>query len=107
MSQNQIFRGPNRAILRHAGSPGFPGCTDYILHSTVIVKVWDDGFVTLNSGGFRTATTKTAMNQVLNENGIPLQVFQRDGSWFVSHPLEGLVFEDGMKLTTMKERKVA
>ena len=50
MAQSQIFRGPNRATMRHSGDgKDIPGCTDYILHNTVIVKLWDNGMVTPNA----------------------------------------------------------
>jgi hypothetical protein len=76
-----------------------------ILHRTTIVckrgnTVW------LNSGGWRTVTTKTRMNQFANQYcGGSFRVFQDKGEWYVSRKgnLTGLnyvvPFEDGMEFT--------
>ena len=50
--------------------------------STRIVS-WDDNTVTLNSGGWQTATTKNKMNQAANQFGLGFGVYQRKGDWFV------------------------
>ena len=61
-------------------------------HNTDIVKV-EAGTVTLNSGGWRTVTTKRRMNQCFEEWGIPLRIFQSNFEWYIqqegaarSHP---------------------
>jgi hypothetical protein len=41
------------------------------------------GGVTLNSGGWRTVTTKKRINECLEEYGIPLRVYQRKFDWYV------------------------
>ena len=55
-----------------------------------------DGRIQLNSGGYRTTTTKRRMNQCL----LGHRVYQRDFAWYVSAP-DGTVrpFEDGMLLS--------
>lgn len=53
-----------------------------IYHSTAVVEVTPDR-ITLNSGGWRTNTTKTRMNQASNQFGLGFQVFARKRAWFV------------------------
>lgn len=48
------------------------------LHATDVVTYHKSGRVTLNSGGWRTATTKARMNEFS-----PLRVSQDKGSWYV------------------------
>lgn len=42
-----------------------------------------DVLVTLNAGGYRTATTKRRINQVATAYGLPFRVYQTRGIWFV------------------------
>jgi hypothetical protein len=70
------------------------------LHNTAIVTLFPKA-VELNSGGWRTATTRTRMNQVSNEWHLGYCVFQRKGEWFVSYRVGGrienpLKFFDGI-----------
>ncbi len=50
--------------------------------------------VRLDSGGWRTATTKRRMNQVLESYNIPLRVVQRDFAWFVESANGTVPFSD-------------
>jgi hypothetical protein len=52
------------------------------LHNTNVVTI-ENGTITLDSGGWKTVTTKARMNQVANELNLPYRVFQEDHSWFV------------------------
>ena len=54
------------------------------LHGTPVVKLHSNGTVTLNSGGWRTATTKTRINQVATEWGLGFRVHQDNYRWNVS-----------------------
>jgi hypothetical protein len=85
------------------------GETSVKYHDTVVVR-FRPGQVVLNSGGWRTATTKLRMNQAANEFGLRFQVFQSKGEWFVTHELtelgrtvfsQTLNFQDGMVLDDM------
>ncbi len=79
MAQTKEFRGVARSILRGSDA------TRYIYHTTAVVTVHRDGSIMLDTGGWRTATTKTAMNQASNEAGLGFRVFAREGDWFVSY----------------------
>lgn len=75
-------------------------CVKY--HDTVVVRFRHATGepVVLNSGGWRTATTKLRMNQTSNEYDLGFQVFQSKGEWFVTFDGETLDFQDGMTLGT-------
>jgi hypothetical protein len=93
MAQDQIFRGTGRSINRTEDG------MRYHYHSTAIVETDDrDHSITLRSGGYRTRTTKLAMNQVSNQFGLGFKVFQKDFDWFVEWKGKTLPFEDGMLL---------
>ena len=70
-----------------------------ILHNTtVMMYVRKENKVILTSGGWRTNTTKTAINNALNQlEGITGQsmpsVYQKNYQWFLSN---GQEFQDGM-----------
>lgn len=93
MAQSQIFRGPNRKTYRQDNR------TQYWLHNTCIVEAYDDGRVKLHSGGWMTATTKMAMNQVSSQFNLGFRIFQCQGVWFVSHMGRDLPFHDGLILS--------
>lgn len=74
-----------------------------ILHDTIIIQLRIDGTLILDSGGWRTATTKTRMNQFANEHcGGRFHVYQKKGEWYVRFPYlewrEDIPFEDGMEI---------
>ena len=74
---------------------GDTGCVTYV--RTNIVK-WDAEYITLNSGGWQTVTTKRKMCQAANQFGLGFYVFQRKGEWFV-HTRDGdFEFRDGMRI---------
>jgi hypothetical protein len=73
------------------------------LHSTDVVT-WDctHGKVVLNSGGWQTVTTKTAINVAFKQmpGFMSYYLFQKKGNWFVVNGKTGWVhpFVDGMEL---------
>lgn len=64
-------------------------------HSTDVVKVFPNGRIELDSGGWRTATTKTRMNQASNQLGLGFTVWQKDFNWYVDIDGHTQEFEDG------------
>lgn len=66
-------------------------------HRTVVVS-YNDRFITLDSGGYQTVTTKRRMNEASVTFGLGYQVFQVNFSWFVKFNGETIPFEDGMIL---------
>jgi hypothetical protein len=68
------------------------------LHSTDVVTFHADNTITLNSGGWRTVTTKDRINAVLPA---PLKVYSSDGVWTLQRmgnaPAVVSEFYDGMR----------
>lgn len=59
-----------------------------ILHGTTVVRFYPNGLVKLNSGGWRTHTTKKRINKYS-----PVGVYQKNFEWFLR---DGTPFEDNM-----------
>ena len=86
------FRGTARTICRTDTAEGLR--VEYCYHKTAVVRSRPDGTVALHSGGWRTATTKRAINQALEDLGRPERVSQHDFAWFVGD----VPFHDGIVL---------
>lgn len=99
MAQTHVFRGTARNIVRQNG------VTQWIYHNTAVVTQNADKTIRLDSGGWLTATTRRAMNQASNENGLGFRVFQQKGEWFVHWPAYSadhpMPFHDGMILNNI------
>lgn len=96
MAQTRKFQGRARKIQRLPS-----GDVAYSYHETVVVMAKANGDIVLNSGGYRTATTKLAINQALCELGSSASVFQRAGKWYVNSSGDDVVcrdFSDGFTL---------
>ena len=68
-------------------------------HSTTVIEFNYEKII-LNSGGWRTATTKTRMNQACNQFNLGIWVYQKDFTWFVHIEKTGerLPFYDGIEI---------
>jgi len=73
------------------------GMTKIYYHETPVVSFNADKIV-LDSGGWRTVTTKRRMNEVSREFGLDFDVSQRDFRWFVTHKGKEVPFDDYMEL---------
>jgi len=71
------------------------GVTLVTFHQTVVVS-FDQKIITLNSGGWLTATTKTRINQTANQFDLGFNVYQDKGKWFVKFNNETIPFADNM-----------
>ena len=68
------------------------------LHGNKIAEI-GEGFIQLWSQGYETTTTKSRMNAILEENGLPGErVFQKAYQWFVSQEGGAVPFFSGMRL---------
>lgn len=65
------------------------------LHGTYVVEISEGGTYRLNSGGWRTVTTKDRINTFA-----PCRVSQVRGEWIVRHGGADMPFADGMTLST-------
>ena len=60
------------------------GVSFVFLHGNKIAEVGDN-FVRLFDGGFQSTTTKSRLNAILQEHGLPGEcVFQKQWTWFVN-----------------------
>jgi hypothetical protein len=67
-------------------------------HGTVVVLYCQDGSIVLNSGGFRTSTTKARINSFAN-----VFVFQRKFVWYLE---PGKIFVDGMRIGVIRQQMI-
>lgn len=61
------------------------------LHETFVVKIHPNGEYTLDSGGWKTVTTKDRINRYS-----PVRVYQQNSIWYLE---DGSLFEDGCIVT--------
>jgi len=69
------------------------GGLDTTYHKTVVVRTYGNGDIRLNSGGWKTATTKSRMNKFTPDN---VHVWQKNYEWYVTIGETVLPFEDNM-----------
>ena len=68
------------------------------LHGNLISKI-GEGFIELFDGGWQSKTTKSRLNAILSENGLPGEyVFQRNYQWFVNYNGSSIPFFSGMRM---------
>jgi hypothetical protein len=87
MGQMRRVCGNNTAVVARNGN------TSIILHGTPVVE-FDCECIILRTGGWRTVTTKSRMNQASNQYNLGYQVFQRHHDWFVSFKDKEVPFGD-------------
>lgn len=69
------------------------GSVSIELHGTKVVVIYPNGLYKLNSGGWRTSTTKDRINKYS-----PVRVYQRNHTWYVDAGNQP-EFEDNMLVT--------
>ena len=70
---------------------------EVVLHRTVVVSIQPNQIV-LNSGGYRTNTTKTAINRALTQLDNSNRVVQIKGKWFLTDGVNKVEFFDNMAI---------
>ena len=73
------------------------GVTGIKYHATNVVE-FTGTMIVLDSGGWRSATTKTRMNQASNQFNLGYSVWQKSREWFVTFKGVTCEFYDGMVL---------
>jgi len=77
-------------------------------HTTNVVELLNDGSVRLNSGGWRTNTTKKRVNKALDAWGFSDHgIYQHDFEWYVRTPNGDIEFEENMVLRRAEQQEVA
>ena len=61
------------------------GTINVLYHDTVILERRTDGNVILNTGGYKTTTTKKRMNQASELYDLGFSVYQRNHEWYVEN----------------------
>jgi len=74
------------------------GFISILLHGHCVVTIEDNHRVTLHSCGYKTATTKTAINRALTQLASPVELSQKKGVWYIGDQ----VFFDGYKIDLKK-----
>lgn len=87
--------GPDRKLTHNTWRETIDGEPAVRFHATVIVRRIREDIYELNSGGYRTATTKQRLNALLSP---AMQVWQKDFEWFVSTQGSDIPFTDGMRV---------
>ncbi len=78
MAQTQRIQGRSTTVFTDNN-----GMTKVVYHRTPVVSFNADKII-LNTGGWRSVTTKLRMNQAANQFRLGYQVYQKDFDWFVS-----------------------
>jgi hypothetical protein len=74
------------------------GVAFVFLHGNNIAQI-GEGFIRLFDGGWQSNTTKSRLNAILAENGLPGErVFQKNFEWFVNFQGNAIPFFSGMRL---------
>jgi len=72
--------------------------SDVFLHGNLIARIGET-WIELFDGGHQTNTTKSRLNAILDEHGVPGErVFQKNFDWFVSQAGGAVPFFSGMRL---------
>jgi hypothetical protein len=72
------------------------------LHRTAIVTKQPSGEIHLNTNGWETSTTKTAMNRAFQLLGVNAGIHQAKGVWYLTYNGEKVAYKDGMTIEKTK-----
>lgn len=78
-------------VGKHKTTIGFDGQRYVRYRKTHIVR-FDNQEIVLNTGGWKTVTTKRRMNQTSNQFNLGYQVYQKRFNWFVDFKGETFPF---------------
>jgi len=78
MAQTSVVRGVHTKTYTDEGGDT---CIEY--RGTCVVK-FSSTHIMLDTGGWKSATTKTRMTQAFNQFGLQVWVFQKNFEWFVA-----------------------
>ena len=92
MSQEYKFTGNERATtIEHNNA----GCIVVTYHNTQVVSIdKQSGFITFDTGGYETATTRRRMNQACNTFALPFRAYIEDFALYVENLNTGKVYSD-------------
>ena len=73
-------------VGKHATSITKHGENTAVRYWSTDVVTFDDDWILLDNGGWRTSTTKTRMNQASRQFNLGYRVFQQDYRWYIVTP---------------------
>lgn len=91
ISKEKNFSGGNTTVTNENG------VTTVLLHGNKIAEVTDTS-ITLFDGGYRSNTTKSRLNAILQGHGNGERIFQQDYVWYIMIGGKKVEFESGMVL---------
>ena len=91
--------GQTQTIGRTATKVEHLGKYTYVWYHNTDVVQFDSLYITLNTGGWKTANTKLRMNQASNQFNLGFSVYQKDFQWFVVIPQGETVEFTGQRMT--------
>ena len=74
------------------------GLTKMYYHKTSVVQ-FNDKIIVLDTGGWKTNTTKKRMNQASEQYNIGFEVYQKAKKWFVKYQGDEFPYNDHMVLS--------
>lgn len=100
----RMVRGARNLTRRKVGNNTYASVLDdgsvgVTLHATMVVVIHPDDCVTLNSGGWRTVTTKARMNDYCGN-----RIYQRRHQWYVRIDGQDVPFVDYMTIPSHRVR---
>jgi hypothetical protein len=88
------FKMDNTEVLYFSGHDK----SQVYLHGHLIAEVGPT-YIQLFDGGYQTKTTKSRLNALLKEHGLPGEyVFQKNFEWFINYAGSVIPFFSGMRL---------
>jgi hypothetical protein len=85
-------------IGTHATTVRFGNHRHMVRYHETDVVITDGTRTVLDSGEFRTPTTKRRINQSFTQFNLPFHLFQHAGEWYVDTPRGPVDFSDSMVL---------
>jgi len=88
------WKKDNTEVVYYSGNDS----SDVFLYGNLIARIHSFS-IELFDGGYQSATTKSRLNAILSEHGLPGEkVFQKNFQWFVQQEGGAIPFFDGMRL---------
>jgi hypothetical protein len=74
------------------------GLAEVYLYSRLIAEIGEQ-FIRLSDGDYRSTTTKSRLNAILQGNGTgDEKIYQKDGEWFIAYDRKVETFANGVTL---------
>ena len=92
--------GTHKTLIKQDGEQ-----TAVQYHYTNVVT-FDDNAITLDNGGWNTATTKRRMNQISDHYSLGFKVYQKKYDWFVDYKGKTILYQKNIKDYTRARKNI-